>query len=100
MLVSEIKQAVAAYYGVSLDDIHSASRKQPLARHRQVAIALSFELSGRSSCVVGNLFGRDHSTVLHAAAVVREQEASCPTMRRDLAILRADLTKGGANGSE
>ena len=58
--------ATAESFGVSIIDLEGPSRKQPLARARQVAMYLCRELTDLSLPKIGGLFGgRDHTTVLH-----------------------------------
>jgi len=61
-----ILAATAESFGVSITDLEGPSRKQPLARARQVAMYLCRELTDLSLPKIGLLFGgRDHTTVLH-----------------------------------
>jgi chromosomal replication initiator protein len=61
-----ILAASSESFGVSISDLESPSRKQPLARARQVAMYVCRELTDLSLPKIGSLFGgRDHTTVLH-----------------------------------
>lgn len=61
-----ILAAASESFGVSISDLESPSRKQPLARARQVAMYICRELTDLSLPKIGSLFGgRDHTTVLH-----------------------------------
>lgn len=64
--------SVAAIYGVSADDILSARRSREFTVPRQLAIYLTRELCAYSTTRVGDAFGRDHSTVLHACKKAEE----------------------------
>jgi chromosomal replication initiator protein len=67
-----IMDRVAVFYGISRDDLVSPSRKQPLARYRQIAMYLCRDLTDLSLPKIGAAFGgRDHSTVLHAVDKVK-----------------------------
>jgi chromosomal replication initiator protein len=64
---SEIISVIAGHFGMPTADLTGPSRKQPLARIRQVAMYLCRELTDLSLPKIGNQFGgRDHTTVLHA----------------------------------
>ena len=64
--------ATAESFGVSIADLESPSRRQPLARGRQVAMYLCRELTDLSLPKIGALFGgRDHTTVLHGINTVK-----------------------------
>jgi chromosomal replication initiator protein len=71
--VEEIIAATSASFGVSTADLCGPSRKQPLARARQVAMYLCRELTDLSLPKIGREFGgRDHTTVLHALDKVKQ----------------------------
>jgi chromosomal replication initiator protein len=68
----EIIAATAAAYGYTVDDLEGPSRKQPLARCRQVAMYLCREHTDLSLPKIGAYFGsRDHTTVMHAIEKVK-----------------------------
>lgn len=66
-----ILAATAEAFGVSIADLEGPSRRQPLARARQVAMYVCRELTDLSLPKIGKLFGgRDHTTVLHGVNTV------------------------------
>jgi hypothetical protein len=65
-------KATAAYFGISLDELASPSRKQPLVWRRQVAMFVARKLTRRSFPVIAEKLGRkDHTTVLHGVRAVQ-----------------------------
>ena len=67
-----IKALTARTYGVTETDLVGPSRKQPLARSRQIAMYLCRELTELSLPKIGAQFGgRDHTTVIHAVEKVK-----------------------------
>lgn len=78
--VENIQKVVAEYYRIKVSDLKGKSRSQSIARPRQLAMALSKELTNRSLPEIGKNFGdKDYTTVLHACrkiAELREQEHS------------------------
>ncbi|NNC74149.1 MAG: chromosomal replication initiator protein DnaA [Acidimicrobiia bacterium] len=63
----DILDATAMMVGVPRVDLLGPSRRQPLARHRQIAMYLCRELTDLSLPKIGAVFGgRDHTTVIHA----------------------------------
>lgn len=76
--VENIQKVVAEYYRIKVADLKSKSRARSVARPRQLAMALSKELTNRSLPEIGKGFGdRDHTTVLHACrtiATLREED--------------------------
>jgi chromosomal replication initiator protein len=66
-----ILAATAEAFGFSIADLEGPSRRQPLARARQVAMYVCRELTDLSLPKIGKLFGgRDHTTVLHGVNTV------------------------------
>ncbi|MFW6237613.1 MAG: chromosomal replication initiator protein DnaA [Halanaerobiales bacterium] len=62
-----IKEVVAGYYNLELEDMISKKRTQKIAFPRQIAMYLSRELTELSLPQIGEDFGgRDHTTVIHA----------------------------------
>ena len=65
--IENIQKAVAEYYKIRIADLLSARRSRSITRPRQLAMALSKELTSHSLPEIGDAFGgRDHTTVLHA----------------------------------
>src|SRR5690606_28285193 len=72
--ISNIQKTVADYYQLRMSDLLSKRRTRSLARPRQMAMALSKELTEHSLPEIGDAFGgRDHTTVMHACKVIRER---------------------------
>ena len=71
--LENIQKTTADYYKLRVADILSKRRTRNIARPRQVAMALSKELTNHSLPEIGDAFGgRDHTTVLHAVRKVKE----------------------------
>lgn len=71
--IENIQKTVAEYYKIRISDLHSNSRSRSISRPRQVAMALSKELTNHSLPEIGNAFGgRDHTTVLHGCRKIAE----------------------------
>lgn len=62
-----IKEVVASYYEISIEDIISSSRQQNIARPRQIAMYLSRKMTNLSWVKIANSFERDHATVMHGS---------------------------------
>jgi chromosomal replication initiator protein len=70
---ARILALTAESYGLTVADLESPSRRQPLARARQVAMYLCRELTDLSLPKIGALFGgRDHTTALHGINKVKD----------------------------
>ena len=74
----DIVYIVSTVMRVSLPRLLAKNRTQRIAYVRQVAMYLCRTLTDSSFLVIGDHFGRDHSTVIHAcnliARRIREQE--------------------------
>ena len=70
----KIQNTVSNYFSVDLKDIHSKSRKQEIAKARQITMFLYKKHTNYSFAHIGSLVGkRDHATVLHACRTVQDQ---------------------------
>lgn len=79
-----IQRTVAEYYKIKVADILSKRRSRSIARPRQIAMALSKELTNHSLPEIGDAFGgRDHTTVLHACRKVKELLATSVDILED-----------------
>jgi chromosomal replication initiator protein len=82
--ISNIQKTVADYYQLRIQDLLSKRRTRSLARPRQMAMALSKELTEHSLPEIGDAFGgRDHTTVMHACKVMRELRETDGKLRED-----------------
>ncbi|SEM25037.1 chromosomal replication initiator protein DnaA [Pseudoxanthomonas sp. GM95] len=82
--IPNIQKTVADYYGLQIKDLLSKRRTRSLARPRQVAMALTKELTEHSLPEIGDAFaGRDHTTVLHACRQIRTLMESDGKLKED-----------------
>ncbi|MCL1595320.1 MAG: chromosomal replication initiator protein DnaA [Actinomycetia bacterium] len=67
-----IISCVSQYYEIPRSELTGGSRRQPLARQRQVAMYVCREHTGLSLPRIGQAFGgRDHTTVMHAVDKIK-----------------------------
>lgn len=72
--VDLIKQVVAEYYSIKIEDFRSKKRTRAIAFPRQIAMYLTRELTDLSLPKIGEEFGgRDHTTVMHAHEKISEE---------------------------
>lgn len=82
--VELIMKTVADRYHISIRDILGKKRSRNLARPRQMAMALTKELTNLSLPAIGDAFGgRDHTTVMHAVKTINELRETEPEWQRD-----------------
>nr|WP_276583926.1 chromosomal replication initiator protein DnaA [Pseudomonas sp. RIT-PI-AD] len=91
--IDNIQRTVVEYYKIKVSDMLSKRRSRSVARPRQVAMALSKELTNHSLPEIGDAFGgRDHTTVLHACRKIAELRESDADIREDYKNLLRTLT--------
>ena len=89
---AEIIEQVADYFRLTEDDLLSRSRKQEIAKARQIAMYLCRELTDDSYSRIGTRFGgRDHSTVIHAYRKIEEKRDDDADLREDISALESRL---------
>ncbi len=70
----KIKEAVADYYGISVDDLNSSKRSRNISYPRHIAIYLIRKELGLSYPNIGKLFGgKDHTSIMHSVEVISEE---------------------------
>jgi chromosomal replication initiator protein len=90
--IENIQKTVAEYFKIRVADLLSKRRSRSIARPRQVAMALSKELTSHSLPEIGDAFGgRDHTTVMHACRVIKELRESNTRTSEDYSNLLRTL---------
>ncbi|WP_221584570.1 chromosomal replication initiator protein DnaA [Microbacterium sp. G2-8] len=70
---TDIIQATAKYFKLTVDDLYGPGRAQAVAQARQIAMYLCRERTNLSLPKIGQLFGgRDHTTVMYATKKITE----------------------------
>ena len=92
--IENIQKKVAEFYSIRRDDLISKSRRQTLARPRQIAMALCKQLTRHSLPEIGDAFGgRDHTTVLHACRKVTQLCEEHHQIKEDFNTLQRSLNQ-------
>ena len=91
--IENIQKTVAEYYKMRVSDLLSKRRNRSVARPRQIAMALSKELTSHSLPEIGEAFGgRDHTTVIHACRKIAELRREEDRINEDYVNLERILT--------
>ena len=91
--IDNIQRTVARYYKINMRDMLSKRRSRSVTRPRQVAMALTRELTSHSLPEIGEAYGgRDHTTVLHACRQVTRLRRASKAMEDDFNNLLRALT--------
>ncbi len=71
--INNIQKTVVEYFKIRTSDLLGKSRSRSVARPRQIAMALTKELTNHSLPEIGDAYGgRDHTTVLHACRRIED----------------------------
>ena len=91
--IENIQKTVAEYYNIKLSDLLSKRRSRSITRPRQLAMALTKELTRHRLPEIGEAVnGRDHTTVLHAWKKIAELRKESPSHEEDYRNLTRALT--------
>ena len=82
---------ITDYFGVSVDQLKGPSRKADVVLPRQIAMYLCRELTEQSLPSIGNSFGRNHATVLHAHRTVGTKMKKDAGLRQTILSLQQRL---------
>jgi chromosomal replication initiator protein len=86
-----IQKAVADYYDLRLADLTGRRRMASVAHPRQIAMFLSRTLTNQSLPVIGEAFGRNHATVLHAFRQIERRMKTDSSLRQTVSAIRSKL---------
>jgi chromosomal replication initiator protein len=93
LTIDNIQRAVAEYYKIRVADLLSKRRSRSITRPRQLAMALTRELTNHSLPEIGEEFGgRDHTTVLHACIKMQELRDTDARIAEDYQNLLRNLS--------
>ena len=86
-----IRDVVSSQFRVSIDELLSRSRKQTISFPRQIGMYLTRKHTEESLANIGNLYNRDHSTVLYAIKTVSRDIAQKSSVRQQVEMLTDKL---------
>lgn len=92
--VPAIVRVTSKVFGVTEGDLLGPSREQQFAMARQVAMAVARATTPLSFPAIGTLFGRDHSTVMHAVQRVLEDDRMRSYAAAVLEAMNEEETRG------
>jgi chromosomal replication initiator protein len=89
--VEAIQRTVSDSFHVRLADLKSKKRTQHIAFCRQVAMYLCRKLTDSSFPCIGEHFGRDHSTVIHAYNLIARRMSNDSAFRMSIEKIEREL---------
>lgn len=86
--IENIQKTVCEYYKLTFKDMQSKKRTRSIARPRQMAMALTKEMTTHSLPEIGDAFGgRDHTTVMHACRTIEKLRETENRLNEDYLML-------------
>ena len=76
-----IREVVASHYKISVEEMGGKRKSQSIVLPRQVAMYLSRKIMDVSVTEIGDFFGKDHSTVIHACNKITGEVETDEKMR-------------------
>lgn len=98
--VEQIQRAAAQAFGITMEELLGIRRSWKYARPRQVAMMLSRELTKRSLPNIGQMFNRDHTTVLHALRRIPELCRTNQALQKKVEQIRGEVLHAKLIGVE
>jgi chromosomal replication initiator protein len=89
--IESIQKTVSDFFHIRLADLKSKKRTQHIAFCRQVAMYLCRKLTDNSFPVIGEHFGRDHSTVIHAYNLIARRVGNDSAFRMSIEKIEREL---------
>lgn len=86
--IESIQKAVSEHFDIRLSDLIGPKRPQNIAWPRQVAMYLSRTMTNQSFPVIGEAFGRNHATIVHACQLIERKQAEDLQLRQTLSLLQ------------
>ncbi len=88
-----IRDLIGDQFRVSIDDLCSRSRKRSVTFPRQMAMYLTRKYTSHSLADIGNMYNRDHSTVLYAIKAITKDISRDTSIREQMELLCTKLKR-------
>lgn len=92
-----IRNFIGSQFKVSIDELTSRSRKRSVTFPRQIAMYLTRKFTDQSLSDIGQLYNRDHSTVLHAIRTITREMAKETSVSEQIDLLCRKLKSRQSN---
>ncbi|MDR0305127.1 MAG: chromosomal replication initiator protein DnaA [Chitinispirillales bacterium] len=84
---------VCEYFGITAQEIRSSSRKKEISYPRSIAMYLVRTITENSEQAIGNILGRDHSTVCITCKNITENLKTNKKLESDINSITAIITR-------
>jgi chromosomal replication initiator protein len=92
--IETIQKTVAEHFDIRLGDLVGPKRPQNIAWPRQIAMFLARTMTDNSFPVIGDAFGRNHATIVHACQLVERRQTEDLKLRQTISLLRQRVSHG------
>jgi chromosomal replication initiator protein len=82
--IETIIQIVSEFYHIDINLLKSKKKNGPVVRARQLSMYLCSKMTDKSLKVIGDMFNRDHSTVINSINKISDIEKSDAEMRKEI----------------
>lgn len=83
-----IQKTVADHFDLRVSDLVGRKRPHNIAWPRQIAMYLCRNMTEQSFPTIGEAFGRNHATIVHACNTVEQRQTEDLKLRQTLSLLR------------
>ncbi|MBU1177143.1 MAG: helix-turn-helix domain-containing protein [Patescibacteria group bacterium] len=87
----KIIEGVADFYSIKENEIKSISRKKEFAYPRQISMYLIRKHLKSSFPVIGNIFKRDHTTIMYAYKKIQKDYKKDNKMQEEITLIESNL---------
>ncbi len=88
-----IINSVASYFSINADDIKGDKRSNKIAYPRQLAMYLIREMTSTKLQNIGDIMGKDHTTVMYGIKKIENSVNKNPSIENDVNELKKLITK-------
>ena len=88
-----ILRAVAEFFGITIDDLISHSRRKEVVEPRQIAMYLLRDMSELSYPHIGDKMGRDHTTAIHSYDKINTEVNRNSTLNQKILTIKELIYK-------
>ena len=89
--VDMIMNAVSKHFGLKIKDLKGVSRAKNFSLPRQIAMFLIRRYTNLGFREIGQIFGKDHSTAVHAHQKIEAEIETDPELRKNIETIREQL---------
>jgi len=89
--IDKIQKVIGEYYNIKIQDLVSKNRAKNIAIARQIAMYFCKKYTAESLKNIGEKFGKNHATVIHAIKTIQDLEKTCSKTAQDLRNIEAKI---------